>query len=166
MLTPQSMDILDQEAHENEMLLSRQPHLAQSRSSSHVANNHLITAAGQYDATIKQAASSDATVKKKWDEWAHMIQILAGGEVRERSCFSADPFRTRSRSTFPPRPLRPVAPCHPQYGPCEPPSKTWMIGYRIARGSLTRLGRSLEGMMSDRRSYKRRAVWRMADQAM
>jgi len=76
------MDILDQEAHENETLLSRQPHLAQSRSPSHVANNHLIAAAGQYEGTIQQAASSDATVKTKWDEWSNMIDILAGGEVR------------------------------------------------------------------------------------
>ncbi len=78
------MSVLDQEAHENEALLSRQPYLAQSRPPSHVANHHLITAADQYDATIKQAASSDATVKTKWHEWSRMIEILAGGEVSDR----------------------------------------------------------------------------------
>ena len=79
---PQSIDIIDLEAHETENLLSRQPHLAQTRVPSHIANNHLIAAAGQYDATIKQAASSDATVKAKWQEWSSMIGIIAGGEVR------------------------------------------------------------------------------------
>ncbi|CAD6580577.1 MAG: pH-response regulator protein palA/rim20 [Tremellales sp. Tagirdzhanova-0007] len=79
-LLSESMDILDQEAHENERVLSRQPHLSQSRPPSHVANNHLITAATQYDATIKQAASSDMTVKSKWNEWAHLIGILADGK--------------------------------------------------------------------------------------
>ena len=76
------MDILDQEAHENDSLVSRQPpNLIQSRSPSHVANNHLINAAEQYDTTIKQAGDSDATVKAKWKQWSNMIEILAGGEV-------------------------------------------------------------------------------------
>ncbi|GMK55878.1 hypothetical protein CspeluHIS016_0209340 [Cutaneotrichosporon spelunceum] len=75
-----AMDILDQEATENEQLLERQPHLAESRQPSHVANAHLIGMAGQYDATLKQAASSDTTVRAKWEEWRHMIEILSGGE--------------------------------------------------------------------------------------
>jgi programmed cell death 6-interacting protein len=75
------MDILDQEAIENETLLSRQPHLASSRPPSHVANQHLIATAGQYDATIKQASASDGMVRQKWDEWSRLVDILAGGEV-------------------------------------------------------------------------------------
>ncbi|BEI84836.1 hypothetical protein CcaverHIS002_0502370 [Cutaneotrichosporon cavernicola] len=75
-----AMDILDQEATENEQLLERQPHLAETRQPSHVANTHLIGMAGQYDATLKQAASSDGTVRAKWEEWRHMIEILSDGE--------------------------------------------------------------------------------------
>jgi programmed cell death 6-interacting protein len=75
------MDILDEEATENENLLAREPHLAQSRQPSHSANQHLIAMAGQYDSTIKQASSSDGTVQAKWDDWSHLIEILAGGEV-------------------------------------------------------------------------------------
>lgn len=75
------MDILDQEASENETLVARQPHLAQSRPPSHVANAHLIATANQYEATIKQAEGSDETVRQKWEEWGSLIEILAGGEV-------------------------------------------------------------------------------------
>lgn len=75
------MDILDQEATENEILVSRQPHLATSRQPSHVANQQLIATAGQYEATLEQASSSDATVRAKWEEWASLIAILEGGEV-------------------------------------------------------------------------------------
>lgn len=75
------MDILDQEATENETLISRQPHLANNRQPSHIANQQLIATAGQYDATMKQASSSDATVRAKWEEWAFLIEILEGGEV-------------------------------------------------------------------------------------
>jgi programmed cell death 6-interacting protein len=114
------MDILDQEAHENETLLSRQPQLSHTRSPSHVANNHLIAAAAQYEATIKQAASSDATVKKKWDEWSHLIDVLAGGEVSLCCRYSSDadgkqdaindhvPSTTASSSTSVPSSVRPL----------------------------------------------------------
>jgi hypothetical protein len=75
------MDILDQEATEDESLLSRQPHLAQSRQPSHIANQSLIGMANQYESTIKMASASDATVRTKWAEWKSRIEILAGGEV-------------------------------------------------------------------------------------
>jgi programmed cell death 6-interacting protein len=75
------MDILDQEATEDESLLSRQPHLAQTRQPSHHANQSLIAMSNQYESTIKQAGSSDGTVRLKWNEWKGRIEILAGGEV-------------------------------------------------------------------------------------
>lgn len=77
----QALDILDSEATENENLIARQPHLANSRPPSHIANAHLIATSNQYDATIKQAVGSDGQVKQKWEEWRHLIEILAGGEV-------------------------------------------------------------------------------------
>jgi len=75
------MDILDQEATENESLLSRQPHLAQSRQPSHVANQALVNMSNQYESTIKQASASDGTVRNKWQEWRGLIQVLSNGEV-------------------------------------------------------------------------------------
>lgn len=81
-LLSDAWEILDQEAHETEQLLERQPHLAETRPPSHVANQHLIGQAHQWEDTIKQAAASDATVRAKWEEWRNQIEILAGGEVR------------------------------------------------------------------------------------
>lgn len=75
------MDILDQEATENESLLARQPHLAQSRQPSHLANQALLSMSNQYESTIKQASASDGTVRNKWQEWRGLIGILANGEV-------------------------------------------------------------------------------------
>jgi programmed cell death 6-interacting protein len=89
------MDILDQEATENETLLERQPYLGQSRPASHVANQQLIATAGQYEATIKQAANSDQSVKEKARSWSKKIKILEGGEVRPRR-FRADNQDTMS----------------------------------------------------------------------
>jgi programmed cell death 6-interacting protein len=77
----QAMDILDQEATENESLLSRQPHLSQSRQPSHIANQALVGMSTQYESTIKQASASDGTVRNKWDEWRGLISLLADGEV-------------------------------------------------------------------------------------
>ncbi|KAL7422504.1 pH-response regulator protein palA/rim20 [Cryptotrichosporon argae] len=74
------MDVLDQEAHESEQLVERRPQLAESRPPSHVANQHLVGMAQQYDETIKQAAGSDATVRAKWEEWRPQIEILEQGE--------------------------------------------------------------------------------------
>ena len=81
------MDVLDQEAPESEDMLARDPRHAEPRQPSHIANQPLTSLAQQYDTTIRQAASSDATVRQKWDQWASHISILAGGEVN--SLFSA-----------------------------------------------------------------------------
>lgn len=75
------MDILDQEATETEQLVERQPHLAETRPPSHIANQHLIYMSTQYDERLKQAGSSDAMIREKWEDWRHLIEILAGGEV-------------------------------------------------------------------------------------
>lgn len=87
-LLSDAWEILDQEAHETEQLLERQPHLAETRPPSHIANQHLIGQAHQWETTIKQAADSDATVRAKWEEWRNMIEILAGGEVRDCETFA------------------------------------------------------------------------------
>ena len=90
------MDILDQEATEDELLLSRQPHLAQSRQPSHIANQSLISMANQYESTIKMASASDATVRTKWAEWKSRIEILAGGEVSHILSWNVIKLMTRN----------------------------------------------------------------------
>ncbi|EJT53233.1 hypothetical protein A1Q1_07157 [Trichosporon asahii var. asahii CBS 2479] len=60
-LSKSNAKILSEEAHETEQLVERQPHVAETRPPSHVANASLIQMAGQYDGTLKQAAQSDAT---------------------------------------------------------------------------------------------------------
>jgi len=90
------MDILDQEATEDESLLSRQPHLAQSRQPSHIANQSLISMANQYESTIKMASASDATVRTKWAEWKSRREILAGGEVSHILSWNVIKLMTRN----------------------------------------------------------------------
>ena len=76
----EALDILDEEATENEQLVERQPQLAHMRHPSHLANAHLVQTAQQYEATLKQAAQSDATVRLKWEEWQDRIEALEGGQ--------------------------------------------------------------------------------------
>ncbi|WRT68722.1 pH-response regulator protein palA/RIM20 [Kwoniella shivajii] len=104
----EAMDILDQEATENESLLSRQPELQSSRPPSHIANQPLIATAQQYDNTIRQAAASDGTVRQKWDEWAHLIEILADGESSVNDYVPSTSSSSNGYSSLPPsvRPIR------------------------------------------------------------
>lgn len=101
----EAMDILDQEATENESLIARQPELQQTRQPSYVANQPLVQMAEQYEATIKQAGGSDATVRAKWEEWARLVGILAAGEMEMEDYV---PGTTSPSGSLPPsvRPLR------------------------------------------------------------
>ncbi|KAK6911000.1 pH-response regulator protein palA/RIM20 [Kwoniella mangroviensis CBS 8507] len=104
----EAMDILDQEATENETLLSRQPELQSGRPPSHIANQPLIATAQQYDATIKQASASDGTVRQKWEEWGQLIDILAGGEDAINDYVPSTSSSHNGYSSLPPsvRPIR------------------------------------------------------------
>ncbi|EIW68315.1 hypothetical protein TREMEDRAFT_63488 [Tremella mesenterica DSM 1558] len=104
-LLSEAMDILDQEATENEHLLTSQPHLISSRQPSHEANQRLIGMADQYEKTLKQAAVSDATVVSKWEEFSEVIEVLAGGEEELRSYI---PSTARSSSSSLPTSVRPL----------------------------------------------------------
>ncbi|WVQ79570.1 pH-response regulator protein palA/RIM20 [Cryptococcus sp. DSM 104549] len=104
----EAMDILDQEATENEALLARQPELVNTREPSHVANQRLIEMAGQYDATVKQAAGSDTAVREKWEEWSRLIGMLAGGEDAINDYVPSTDISSSGLASLPPsvRPLR------------------------------------------------------------
>lgn len=71
------MDILDEEATEYDTLLERRPDMANSRPPSHIANSGSIQTAQQYESTMKAAGDSDATVRRKWEEWESRIAVLA-----------------------------------------------------------------------------------------
>lgn len=167
-LTSQAMDILDQEAHETEQLIERQPHLAESRPPSHVANQSLIANAGQYDATLKQAAGSDAMVRTKWEEWRNMIEILSGGEVSCLLTLGPNSSRISSPTTSRP-PRRAVAvlpPCLLLSALCVRPSRTSMTVLRTVLPSLPRRARSRSKTMCVPQCCRRQLAWPMADQVM
>lgn len=76
----QSLDILDQEAEEDEALRIRYAE-RWTRPASHVVNGHLVTQANTFRQTLEQSGSSDLVVSDKWDEWEDKIEILAADEV-------------------------------------------------------------------------------------
>ena len=73
------MDILDQEADEDESFRISYP-LAE-RLRSHEANHELIEKAEKYRAILQQAGDSDELVRQKWEEWEDNIAQLTWPEV-------------------------------------------------------------------------------------
>jgi programmed cell death 6-interacting protein len=74
----QSLDILDQEASEDERLRRSTP---TERPPSHQANEQLTSKAERYRNILDQAAESDAVIKQRWDEWEKCIAQLTWDEV-------------------------------------------------------------------------------------
>ena len=75
----QAMDILDQEAEEDETFRSESN---VDRPPSHEANADLVAKAGRYRGILDQASESDGHVRQKWDEWQQNIVELTWDEVR------------------------------------------------------------------------------------
>jgi programmed cell death 6-interacting protein len=76
---PQALDILDQEASEDEQLRRTTP---TQRLPSHQANEKLTSNAERYRNILHQAAESDAVIRQRWDEWEDCIIQLTWDEVR------------------------------------------------------------------------------------
>lgn len=74
----QSLDILDQEASEDERFRRSTP---TERPPSHQANEQLTSKAERYRNILDQAAESDAVIKQRWDEWEKCIAQLTWDEV-------------------------------------------------------------------------------------
>lgn len=74
----QSLDILDQEASEDEQLRRNSPI---QRLPSHQANEQLTTKAERYRNILNQAAESDAVIRQRWEEWEKCIVQLTWDEV-------------------------------------------------------------------------------------
>ncbi|KAI0775185.1 BRO1-domain-containing protein [Trametes elegans] len=77
-LLDEAMDILDQEADEDEAL--REAHSVSDRVPSLEANRTLIEKAQQYRSVLDQARESDALVREKWEEWEDAIAQLTWSE--------------------------------------------------------------------------------------
>ena len=75
---PQTEDILDQEASEDEHLRRNTP---TQRLPSHQANEQLTTKAKRHRNILNQAAESDAVIRQRWEESQKFIVQLTWDEV-------------------------------------------------------------------------------------
>ncbi|KAI0925777.1 hypothetical protein AcV5_008415 [Taiwanofungus camphoratus] len=73
------MDVLDQEAEEDETFRAEHP---VDRPPSHEANREITTKANRYRTILEQASASDELVRRKWDEWENNIVELTWDESR------------------------------------------------------------------------------------
>ncbi|KAG5647384.1 hypothetical protein DXG03_000454 [Asterophora parasitica] len=79
----EAMDILDNEASEDE---AARKHTALNRLPSHEANVELIEKEKRYRAILAQAATSDETVRQKFDEWErNIVELMWSEEELEAS---------------------------------------------------------------------------------
>lgn len=96
----QILDLLDQEAEEDETLRAKYSAGHWRRPLSHEVNGPLIAQIDLYRKTLQAAGESDAIVRQKWDQWEEKIEILGGDEVRvpskqlvaTRSCVDASEY--------------------------------------------------------------------------
>lgn len=79
-LLEQAMDLLDQEATEEEHMLQQHPEMLGMVETSTTANQHYVEQSEQFRTSLRQARRGDEEVRKKWDQWAPLINVLAGGE--------------------------------------------------------------------------------------
>ncbi|KAI0001514.1 BRO1-like domain-containing protein [Russula compacta] len=75
----ESLDILDQEASEDEQLRRNTP---TQRLPSHQANEQLTSKAERYRNILDQAAESDAVIRQRWEEWEKCIVQLTWDEAK------------------------------------------------------------------------------------
>ncbi|KAI0787643.1 pH-response regulator [Fomes fomentarius] len=109
-LLDEAMDLLDQEAEEDETFRETSPQA--DRIPSHEANRELVEKSDKYRAILQQAGDSDQLVRQKWEEWEDNITQLtwsenelessiprSTGESAQRvSLGGADPSRAHARS--------------------------------------------------------------------
>ena len=76
------MDILDQEAEEDEVFQEEAP---SARVPSEQANKELVTKAQRYKQILDEAMQSDELVRDKWDEWEQNIIELTWSEAGTQS---------------------------------------------------------------------------------
>jgi programmed cell death 6-interacting protein len=93
----EALDVLDQEAEEDETLRSRYDSTPSAgrwtRPASHEVNKHLTSQAESFRSTLDQAGASDGVVRQKWEQWEDQIEVLGGDEVSQGvvSCLCRSP---------------------------------------------------------------------------
>ncbi len=75
----QAMEILDQEAEEDEAF--RDSHPVSERPPSYLANTDLVGKEQRYRAVLQQARDSDELVRRKFEEWEENINQMTWSEV-------------------------------------------------------------------------------------
>jgi cell fate regulator YaaT (PSP1 superfamily) len=73
------MDILDQEAEEDESLREQYPNINLQVSTD--ANKELVTKYQRLQSTLDQSLPSDERIRQKWADWAQVIEQLTWEEV-------------------------------------------------------------------------------------
>ncbi|KIK63137.1 hypothetical protein GYMLUDRAFT_242199 [Collybiopsis luxurians FD-317 M1] len=95
-LLNEAMDILDHEASEDE---SARESMSLDRPPSHEANAHLAEKERRYRAILNQAASSDETIRVKWDQWERNITELTWDEADLEASVPSSTKQARSGET-------------------------------------------------------------------
>ncbi|GAW07406.1 pH-response regulator [Lentinula edodes] len=96
-LLNEAMDILDQEASEDESTRENLP-IPLTRPPSHEANVHLVDKERRYRTILDQAATGDETIRTKWDQWEKNITELTWDEADLEASI---PSSTLSTSSYP-----------------------------------------------------------------
>ncbi|KAJ3916204.1 ALIX V-shaped domain binding to HIV-domain-containing protein [Lentinula edodes] len=96
-LLNEAMDILDQEASEDESTRENLP-IPLTRPPSHEANVHLVDKERRYRTILDQAATGDETIRTKWDQWERNITELTWDEADLEASI---PSSTLSTSSYP-----------------------------------------------------------------
>ncbi|KAJ3987962.1 BRO1-like domain-containing protein [Lentinula detonsa] len=97
-LLNEAMDILDQEASEDEST-RESLNLPPERLPSYEANTHLLDKERRYRAILDQAATSDETVRTKWDQWERNITDLTWDEADLEASIPSSTSQLRSSDT-------------------------------------------------------------------
>ncbi|KAI0034549.1 BRO1-domain-containing protein [Vararia minispora EC-137] len=90
-----SLDVLDQEASEDE----KHRHELPQRAPSHEANEELTRKAGRYRSILEQAAESDAVVRTRWEEWEEHITALTWDEATLEASVPSSTISPNSQSS-------------------------------------------------------------------
>ncbi|KAF9069239.1 BRO1-like domain-containing protein [Rhodocollybia butyracea] len=92
----EAMDILDQEASEDE---STRDSIHIDRLPSHEANAHLVDKERRYRTILEQAATGDETIRTKWDQWERNITELTWDESDLEASIPSSTKQTQSGET-------------------------------------------------------------------
>ena len=95
----QALDLLDQEATEDEEMRNAYTVDVWTRPASHEANKELVEQAARYRDILERAVQSDREIFQSWDEWSEKIAVLCWKEVWYSTPTCSDHTNPSFRST-------------------------------------------------------------------